>query len=528
MNKNWKRVAGFSLAAVMAMGMTVGCTKGNGGNSGTSGESEPVTLTYFMQSTQDWPLPKADNPVMKKLTEETNVTIEWVPGSGEDWKTKFNTIIAGGKDNLPDLMMNDAGTINNYGKQGAFIEIAPDVLESKMPNVKAQIDKSEYAQRALYDAETGKLFAIPRMNQMQNSMSWMVRKDWLKDVGITKEPETIDEFTAMLRAFKEKDPGKAGDRNVPFMLRNGASTFVPHAGPAWGLHWQGYTMDPNTRECTYNATTDAYKQELMWWNSLYKEGLIDAEFSTADTDRWQQYINQSWSGATLDYGVRTDQFTKELQKTNPEAEFGAITPPKGPDGKSGITCYTDALLDFSVGITSNCKNTDAAYRLLNYIYSDEGSWLLGCGIDGYTYDGVDENGNPNWKEDIKNDQAAIATVGKYGIMQPSSPRLLNNSEFAIMYGPLSMEAIEKDKNSWLEPYDNLVLTTEEDTELNTIYNDVATLVTEQSARFITGDRPFSDWDKFQNELKQKKVDRLEELYTQGQKAAGEKLAAINK
>ncbi len=58
----------------------------------------------------------------------------------------------------------------------------------------------------------GKIYGLPHINDCYHcsmSQKMWVYKPWLDKLGL-KVPETTDEFEAMLKAFKEKDPNGNG------------------------------------------------------------------------------------------------------------------------------------------------------------------------------------------------------------------------------------------------------------------------------------------------------------------------------
>lgn len=525
-----KRAIGVVLAASMMASAVSGCQSNTAGQSPASSGSgsasqaspymaeKPVTLTYAVWENAGWPI-SDDTPVLKEMAKQTNVTIQYVILPASDPQSKFNTLLASGA--LPDMMSNTQSILSTYGGQGAFIDLAP-LLDSKLPNVKKLIDESDYAKATLY-TDFGKMFAIPRFHQNQNSFSWMIRKDWLDALGLPA-PVTTDDWVNVLTQFKEKDPGKVGSKLIPMVIRGGTANLLSVAEPAFGMHWQIYTDKAGDGKFVMNATMDEYKSELQWFNTLYKNKLLDNEVVTCDTSRWEEYMSNGYAGATVDYGVRTDVFTNALRSAgNQKAELVAVAPPKGPDGKQGLPCYTDALLDRSVAISKDCKEVDAACKWLNYLFSDEGSWLTGVGIDGVTYNGKDANGNPNWIDEIKNNPNDMKITSKYGIQQPDNARNMTDYEYNLIWGKYTLDAIKIDTPFWIQPYYPGGYTdamTQEDTALSAA---ISPIIKEESAKFITGARSLDTFADFVKDIKAKGADRSAELFSQAQATESKKL-----
>lgn len=537
MRKSGVKLICSVLAAIMALSAMTGCGSSSPSSSGenASGASttaggdpasadapykyaEPVTVTWMFPEAENYSLAgAADSEVMKKLAEATNVTIEFQPVPQQDYKTKLNTVIVG--QDLPDMVWGSAADLNTYGRDGAFVGFSDEEVSEKLPEIYRWIaaDK-EWCLSNLYDTVTNSVYAFPRFNQMKNSFAWMIRKDWLKTVGM-EEPATLEEFRDVLRAFKEKDPGGVGSENVvPYAVRNGISTSFFHTLPAFGLHTGLYTMTEDG-VVTMNVMAPEFKTALEYWKSLYAEGLMDAEFLTRDTDGWVNMISSNISGATFDYGVRTDQFTNVLRESNPDAELGAISPPAGPNGDRGISSYASTNTASSVAIASTSKNLDAIICLLNYIYSDEGAKLLSWGIDGQTYNGVDADGFPNWIDEIAQSNGQPEVASKYSILMPSFPRPITDQEAALLYGPLSSEAIEKDAPYWEEIYNTPLFNEEDSARADELYAAIGPKSFEWMSLFILGQKSLdTDYTAFLDDMRALGVDELNALYTKGMQA----------
>lgn len=474
--------------------------------------SEEVTLSYLIYEHTDWPI-HDDSPVRQKMFEATNVKIESIVAPATNFDEKFNVSIMG--KTLPDMMMGKSiDVLNEYGMKGAFIPLE-DLLEEQAPHIFARMDERA---RKMVTASDGHIYAIPRFGQDRLRTAWLIRKDWLDDLGL-EVPETTDEWLEVLRQFKEKDPGNAGSNLVPLMNRSGSSVFTIYTAPTFGLHPETYTkMDG---KYVLNATTEEYKNMVDWYRTLYEEKLFDQEFVTTTSKQWEEAISAGYVGAFIDFANRADTFTGILKQQDPDAEFVVAQPPVGPTGAQGVPSYSDILTTTSVAISKDCKDVEAALKWLDYLYSDEGSWLTSVGIEGVTYTGVDENGAPIWTDEIKNNPNNMAITSKYGIQQQMCPRVLTPYEFELIQGPLTLAGKELCEPYYVEPYYPVQYTPEESEQM-TNYNTVVTpIINQYTDQFITGIRPMSDWDAFQAELKGAGAEQMGELFTAAQARLGQ-------
>ena len=113
---------------------------------------------------------------------------------------------------MPMLIVNSGNLTANVvdaAKKGAFWDLAPFLEDTAAyPNL------SQY-NRGVASGFTvdGKMIGIYRGRELgRNGMSY--RQDWADKVGITKAPETIDEFYDMIYKFTYNDPDGNGKRDT--------------------------------------------------------------------------------------------------------------------------------------------------------------------------------------------------------------------------------------------------------------------------------------------------------------------------
>lgn len=488
----------------------------NAGNStivdGHTRMNQEVTLSYLIYEHTDWPV-KDDTPVRDRMFEATNVRIESIVAPATNFDEKFNANIMAKK--LPDLMMgNNINTLNEYGQKGVFLPLE-DLIAEYAPNINARLDERA---RKMVTASDGHIYALPRFGQDRLRTAWLIRKYWLDDLGL-EVPATTEEWIEVLRAFKEKDPGNAGDRLVPLMNRSGSSVFLLYSAPTFGLHPENYTKMGDSY--VLNAYTEEYRNMVEWYRTLYEEGLFDKEFVTTSSKQWEEAISAGYVGAFVDFANRADTFTAVLREQDEDAEFVVAPPPVGPTGVQGVPSYSDILTTTCVSISKDCKDVEAALAWLDYLYSEDGSWLTSVGIEGVTYTGVDENGAPVWTEEIANNPNNMSITSKYGIQQQMCPRVLTEYEFQLIQGPLTLAGKELCEPYYVDPYFP-VKYTEEEAEQMTNYNSAVTPVINQyTDQFISGALPMSEWETFQKELKTLGAEQMGEIFTAAQSRMGE-------
>lgn len=142
-----------------------------------------------------------DNNFEKQVEEATGINLEFTYVGMNDYETTVNNtlltqknidLVSGGPD--PTALIN----------QEALYPLT-DLMETEMPDYLKYLTP-EYEAQMLYEYEGKKdIYVIKSIREAEQGYSFMVRKDWMERVGVTKAPTTWTEFVNMLQQFKDKD-----------------------------------------------------------------------------------------------------------------------------------------------------------------------------------------------------------------------------------------------------------------------------------------------------------------------------------
>ena len=220
--KAYKRIISMSLAAIMAMGVFVGC----GEKKKSVEENGKMTITWLGLPWHE--AMEADKMYGKKLIEEKfNVELEILNYSTDTYENKKPILLSSGE--APDIIYDmDPSHIQADVKQGFLLEIPYEMLLEKCPDIVAEINE-HVPQLWLYSYVDGKNYGIPNIGYSGGDNAVVMwRKDWLTNVGINKIPETIDEMHDALYKFTHNDPDGNGKNDTYGMsgdIKNWYRTF---------------------------------------------------------------------------------------------------------------------------------------------------------------------------------------------------------------------------------------------------------------------------------------------------------------
>ncbi|WP_139902298.1 ABC transporter substrate-binding protein [Clostridium thermarum] len=355
-----------------------GTTKAKGANSspgyGLSNVQFPlkekVSLKMVTSSSIQAPADPNDKLIFKRLEEDTNVHIDWINYTDDQFGDKKNLLLASG--DLPDAFFN-AGMSDydllKYAKDGVIIPVE-DLVEKYMPNLKAIYDKyPEY--KAFSTAPDGHMYSFPWIEELGSgkesihSISDMafINIEWLNKLGL-EMPTTIEEFEKVLIAFRDQDPngnGKKDEIPLSFIANNG------NEGPqylfgAFGLgdNWD-HIVVTNDKKVVYTRADEGYKEAMKWMHNLNKKGLIDPEAYTQD---WPTFTAK---GKDDRFGV---YFTWDKDNVTGNNDKYELMPPlKGPNGMANLARCNGFGLDRSRAvITSANQNLELTAKWFDKMY----------------------------------------------------------------------------------------------------------------------------------------------------------------
>jgi putative aldouronate transport system substrate-binding protein len=323
MNRSIRTLAAALTAACVAAGaFAEGGAEGGAAKPGTA-KPELRLLNIWQQTDYN------TYPVAKMLEEQTGYKVAYDMLPQDSFQDKLNLLIASGEpydivtlngDNLSKALVAD------YAKRGALTDLTP-LLDAYGPNIRSGIAQASFDALRV----DGKVYAIPNVAQNFVTVDIIIRQDWLDKVGL-KAPKTLDEFVAVLRAFKEKDPGTLGDANIPFTTN---VAFVDNIAGAFGV-----TNEWNERKGKLVPRWDepSLRNYVEFMAKLYAEGLIDKEFPINKAATVKEKFSSGRAGAMIIAWWDVPPIVDALAKTVPNAKIAYLMPLQSAGGVSGLSC----------------------------------------------------------------------------------------------------------------------------------------------------------------------------------------------
>lgn len=483
------------------------------GNEG--GEEKPeatgeVTYPLAESTTISWwhPLRAAsyqsshnDNIVWQKIAENVGVTIDWIhPATGTETE-QLNMLLVSG--DLPDIIQIDGYLSSSGGssagvEDGSFVDLT-DYIPEYAPDYMRAITASDLAY-AMATTADGRVTEFDQIKQTAPQYSRVnVRDDIMAEIGWEDRlPETIDDYTEMFAAMKEKGyygyktsvEGRDSQLMYPYGISNGF--FIQEDG-----------------KVAYGMWTDAYRDYLRQVRSWIEAGYVHPDWTSTEAD-----VSALFANKEIGMYIMPSDISYGLGKLN-GYDITCVNYPRlnaGDKFRFETTTWDAVSADgIRTVITTDCEKAgrlEAAMALLNYGYTEEGALLYNWGIEGETYT-IDGDGNKTYTDLILNNDTIPMSDGQYIYKLHFGPKL---AEPDVLCNPGTIG--DPKALYWRELYSDdstvssdaiifATLTVDQSVARGDIMTDVETYMKETTLHFLLGEKDINDdaaWEEYMNTM----------------------------
>ncbi|NOY10350.1 MAG: extracellular solute-binding protein [Spirochaetes bacterium] len=358
-------------------------------------EAKKIPTLVWFTSVQGGREP-AEQPLFEKeVFRLTGVKVKIIKTT-EDYNTKLTAMLVSGEP--LDIVYIGSSEFEKLWSQHLFEPLTKRIENSPVlsnPNI---IPKSEWDRIRRKD---GQIYAV--FNKFEQGTLPIVRKDWMEKLGIA-DPNTLDEYYQMLKAFKTQDPDGNGIDDtyglaIGYTLYDATGIFG-----AYGL-MRGFQKDSSGKLYAPWATKTAIPV-YEWFRKLYKEGILEPNFITNKSSNFRNLFMSNKAGMTLYWAAWVGLFNQKVHAENPNSPFKArgLVPPKGPGGRL-LRAGGDGLMC----IPKTSKYKDEAFKILEFWNTKKGNILSTLGILDYDYK-------------IENGKYVLTDIGKKHAMDHGAPQ----------------------------------------------------------------------------------------------------------
>ncbi|WP_312642658.1 extracellular solute-binding protein [Hydrogenoanaerobacterium sp.] len=398
--KKTTRVLSLAMALVLSVGMLTGCggkpvsstpaagEAGSESSAAVAESSKPVEISIAIWGAEDGLSGGENDKVLKTLEEKTGVRLVPQNVTWDDAEQKIQLWATNGQ--LPDIFSGDfvgKSFFFNWVEQGV-IRALPDDL-SAYPNLKEYLTM----ERAVAAKQDGKYYMVPR--QTYGDISYSVqdrnvvyRWDLAQKAGVTKEPETYDEFHDMIKKIIAADPEGKKVSGMTQALPQLLGGFIYPYGGIIDKKWV-----EKDGQFTPSYFAGDLKASMQLARDMYKEGTIEKDIALAKLDTSKEKFLQGQSAAMVFAGsgpawlynqIGRDYETLYGRKFLDDIRIAKLYP--GADGKKYYFVDTESWSESYISSKVDDEKMAAICKLFDFLYSEEGIRLMFCGIEGEDYE----------------------------------------------------------------------------------------------------------------------------------------------
>lgn len=523
-----KKVGALFMAGLMSASVLLsGCssapnsTASPSSKPATGNKEEPITISWLAYQTDAQPDP--NSKIVKAVEERYNVKFDFWFIDNQKWEDALNIKFAAGE--MPDVFrLKNKGSLDKYVQQGVVGELPIETIKEKAPNYMKMIEEQDteklmWMPTRINDKNYGFTFPAVR-NTYPTSLVW--RLDWLKNVGIDKVPETLEEFEEAMYKFAKEDPDGNGVNDTYGLSNTVMGTALGSFGPMAIRDFKGNPL-PDLRwqkdgnGVKLSALTDETKEGLALLQKWYKDGVIDPEFITGENTGGYWAISQAFNNGRVGVtgNVMYDHWVpplaegdlggsvyQEFLSVNPDKVYGEDfvlgKAPVGPTGVSGTDLwgYVSETMVLSSTCTQDQKKVDIILKMLDdFVADEEYSMMIRHGFEGEDYK-IDADGNV-----IPLVTTSAERVGK-GIQVFTF--LSSIPEYEKKYSPNLYNFADENKGT------GHVSPPISSTDAGTQYlTTLRTLTIEYFTKFVTGEYSMDKFEEYKQKMKQNGADELE-------------------
>lgn len=317
------------------------------------------------------------NEVAAWITQKTGYPIEWEIQPKENVRQRLNTLIASGE--AHDLIVTiDKSLFADYARQGLLAPLDGLLGDADSP-IRRNVPQEAWAS-VRYD---GTAYAIPLPQNMEASSGLFVRKDWLDKLGLER-PATLDDYYAVLKAFKERAPGGPGTVPLVATAADGGGNAFGFLGAFAGAFGLGAPYMVKEGKVVYTRVEPEAKAYLAFMNRLYAEGLLDKDYPVNKFPHLVDKLVEGRAGMTTMGWSTAGTIAEALGRKDPRADIGFIDPPVGDGGVSGVE--RNAPVKLFMMIPASSPYAREAVDFLNRYMTPEVLDVVSYGWEGRHYE----------------------------------------------------------------------------------------------------------------------------------------------
>ena len=334
------RIAVVAVPTIALAAVLTGCSS-SAPNTQATGDGTPIEVW----SRSDAAAAATYKKVFAAFTQKTGFQVNYQPVTEFDAQLQARAA----QKHLPDVLINDAGSLGAYNSQGFLLPIDKSEIDGN-----ANVADASWKQGLGRD---GKLYGIPWSRQATITV---VRKDWREKLGLPV-PKTWEELQALAHAFATRDPDGNGANDTYGMVVPGTATngYIARWGAPYIWQAGGDFLKDNgdgTYQSVVNSPGTVQGIKFIRDQFCTPGNVVPGSINLTTGD--SPFFQQGKAGIYLTGAYNLNPFDKGVGKENVEV----IPMPKGPQSTTAWAEGEDIF--FGAGSAKHAQQVALASFLL--------------------------------------------------------------------------------------------------------------------------------------------------------------------
>ena len=337
----------FQLCVLLALALTLTLV-------GSAVAEDKVNLTAFQYTLENQSTDFNNLWFFQQIEEKTNTHVDFTMVKDGDFQTQLNLMFISGK--YMDMILRGSTDIEDYGvNQGLLMPLDEYITEDIMPNYVSRLNLNNAGDSI--PASDGHSYYIGYLiaQNVNHNGTWYINTTLLDQLGL-EVPTTIDEYTNVLRKFKEagiKYPLSTSTFGYgPETIWNEFASF----GVPENYAFYHITDDDKVE---FTGTMPGWRACVEWLHMLYEEGLLDPECLTQDSNLWANKVNAGEVASFPYLRLINTALTPDVYK-----DFKSILPPADPTYGAAVSAILE-VPDQGAILTSTNANPVASLKWID-------------------------------------------------------------------------------------------------------------------------------------------------------------------
>ena len=321
---------------------------------GSAVAEDKVNLTAFQYTLENQSTDFNNLWFFQQIEEKTNTHVDFTMVKDGDFQTQLNLMFISGK--YMDMILRGSTDIEDYGvNQGLLMPLDEYITEDIMPNYVSRLNLNSAGDSI--PASDGHSYYIGYLiaQNVNHNGTWYINTTLLDQLGL-EVPTTIDEYTNVLRKFKEagiKYPLSTSTFGYgPETIWNEFASF----GVPENYAFYHITDDDKVE---FTGTMPGWRACVEWLHMLYEEGLLDPECLTQDSNLWANKVNAGEVASFPYLRLINTALTPDVYK-----DFKSILPPADPTYGAAVSAILEVPEQGAI-LTSTNANPVASLKWID-------------------------------------------------------------------------------------------------------------------------------------------------------------------